>query len=87
MGRKIKNLEFAVQCDYQPDRYFDTFTDAAEHAVVRAIGCGSKVYIDVLASTRAAAKQFGIEEHYDSDPDASVTCRIEIRANDLGHVP
>jgi hypothetical protein len=47
---------------------------------------GEPVNIDVIAWDRGDAKAWGIEESYDEDPDASVSQRIVVRAEDLGRI-
>lgn len=75
------NLEFQVE-----SRTFKTFAEAAVHAIGRALTRGESSDVDVLCWTRAAAHAFGCLEDYDSDPEASVTKRVTIKATDLGQV-
>ena len=81
MAQKIKNLEFHVG-----NKVYDLFEEATEAAVVKAME-GRKVAIDIIAYSHAAAKAFGIEEEYEMDPEASVTCRIVVTADNQGRVP
>ena len=73
-----KNIEFEVK-----DKYFTNFKEACTFAIGHSISTGEAVNVDVLCYTRGAAHKFGI---YDYDPDASVTTRVVIRAEDTGKV-
>jgi len=59
--------------------YFKTAADAVAFALTTATRT-----IDVLCWSRAGAKWAGLEEEYDEDPEASVTCRYRI--DDTGEV-
>ena len=74
-----KDIEFAVN-----DEYFTSFEKACEHAVVISISNGETVAVDVLCYTKAAARKFGIVDY---DPDASITTRVLVKAEDIGKVP
>ena len=69
-------------------RYFDTFAEAAVHAIsVSATHGNAKVLIDVIISSQSAARWWGGDEavwRFKEDPDASVFERIEVRASALG---
>jgi hypothetical protein len=74
-----KNIEFAVN-----DEYFRSFDKACAYAISISACYGKTVAIDVLCYTKAAALNFGISDY---DPDASVTARILVKAEDAGKVP
>ena len=59
--------------------YFKTASEAVAFALTTATRT-----IDVLCWSRAGAVWAGLEEEYDDDPDASVTCRYRI--DDTGEV-
>jgi hypothetical protein len=89
MGRKIKDLEFAVDDSSGHQRIFDTFADACAFAVSLACSDGRAHNVDVLIHSRKAAKAWGGDDavdEYESDPDASVSERIEIKADSKGRV-
>lgn len=68
---------------------FSKFPDAAEHAFVLAVA-GHKVTLDVIVSSRAAARVWGGDdavEQYDEDPEASIFERYELTVNCQGRVP
>ena len=73
-----KNIEFAVN-----DEYFTSFDKACAYALGISICYGKTIAIDVLCYTAAAAHKFGIEDY---DPDASVTTRVLVKAEDTGKV-
>lgn len=93
MSKTHKDLEFAVSdpgSSESSEHYFKRFEEAAEKAVVISVIRGVKTYIDVLVSSKAAAKMWAGDdgvEAYEDDPDASVFERIEIRADSKGRVP
>jgi len=74
--------EFSIGLPNGEERIFKTWDEACGLAVSLAAS-GRTVYIDVLCYTEKEAKAFGIEDY---DPDASVTARIEIKAEDKGKV-
>ena len=81
-------LEYAVDdASGHVVRHFKTFEEASGHAVALAASGKEGVKIDTLCWTREAAVFAGLEEEYDEDPDASVTCRLEVSVNVVGRVP
>jgi len=84
-----KDLEFAVDDPSGRERIFKKFDEAAAYAVTLALSDGSPHHVDVLIHSAAAAKFWGGEDavqQYEDDPDASVSQRIEVRADDRGRV-
>jgi hypothetical protein len=73
-----KDIEFAVN-----DEYFTSFDKACVYALGISISNGETVAVDVLCYTATAAHKFGIEDY---DPDASVTTRVLVKAEDTGKV-
>jgi len=88
MAKKIKDVEFAVDDASGDQRIFDTFDEACGFAVSLAAS-GRKVNLDVLIYSEAGARRWGGDEavkEYREDPDASVSDRIEIRAESKGRI-
>lgn len=88
--RKHKHLSFAVDDASGKERTFSDIDKATAFAVSLALSDGLSHNLDVLVSSRAAAKVYGGDdavEIYDDDPEASVFERIEISARSLGRVP
>jgi len=79
------NVEFAVDDASGKERIFKTWDEACGFAVGLAAS-GRTVHLDVLCHDEAGAKAMGLEDQYKEDPDASVTTRLEIKANDQGRV-
>ena len=90
-GVRIKDVEFHVEFADRKNGesfYFDDFDKACGQAVGMAAS-GSPVHLDVLISSEAAARKWGGEdavEEYREDPEASVSQRIVIKADDQGRV-
>jgi len=82
-------VEFSVDDASGKERIFKTFDEAAGFAIAIASSRGETVNIDVLIYSRTGAEWWGGDhavEEYESDPDASVSDRIEIRAESVGRV-
>jgi len=77
------STEFQITLPNGEDRYFKKWDEACGLAVSIAAS-GKTVSIDVLCDSAADAKKFGIDDY---DPEASVTARIEIKADNKGKVP
>jgi len=87
--KKHRDVEFSVDDAGGKERIFNTFDEAAGFAIAIAASKGETVNIDVLIHSRAGAEWWGGDhaaEEYESDPDASVSERIEIRAESVGRV-
>jgi hypothetical protein len=85
----MKDLEFAVDDASGNERIFKSFDEAAGFAISLACSDGEEHNIDVLCWSKAAARAWGGEdavESYREDPDASVTQRIVVRAENVGRV-
>lgn len=83
--RKILGVEFHVQHSRGgASKYILDWNEAVTRAAEMSIQQGGKVYVDVLAHTPSGARAFGID---DFDPEASVSRRYVISADDLGVVP
>lgn len=83
-----KDVEFAVDDASGNERIFKKFDEAAGFAVSLAAS-GRATKIDVLIHSRAGARWWGDDhavEEYNSDPDASVSERIQITAESIGRV-
>jgi hypothetical protein len=83
-----KDVEYAVEDGGGQERIFKTADEAAGFAVSLAMS-GRTVYIDVLIYSRAGARFYGDDhavEQYDEDPEASVSDRIQVKAESLGRV-
>ena len=88
MARKHKDLEFHVE-GMSGTKIFKDFDEACAFAVTCSIMEQTKVKLDVVTWSRAAAKSFAGEagaESYDEDPEASVFNRIIVDANEQGRV-
>jgi hypothetical protein len=89
MAKRHKDVEFAVTDGSGRERIFKTFDAAAGFAVVMAVSHGGVSNVDVLIYSKAGARAYGGDdavEEYLADPDASVSDRIEIRADHIGRV-
>lgn len=84
--KTTEGLEYAVDDCGGNARIFKTFDKAAGFAVAVAASGKEGVTIDTLCWSREAAEAAGLEEEYDEDPEASVTCRLEIKVNYVGRV-
>ena len=89
-----KDVEFAVNDAQGHERIFKTFNEAAGFAITMS-GSGSsreergESHIDVLIHSVSGARWWGGDyavEEYKSDPDASVSDRITVRAEHVGRV-
>lgn len=88
MARSHKDIEFAVDVNGQ-ERIFKRFDEAAGFAVALAASDGRTHHIDVLIYSVAGARAWGGDyavEEYRSDPEASVSDRISVRADHVGRV-
>jgi hypothetical protein len=66
-----------------------SFEEAAATAIAMAASTGQEVYLDVLIYSKAGARWWGGEaavEMYEEDPDASVSQRVIVRAEDEGRI-
>lgn len=89
MAKKHKDVEFHVTDAGGHTRVFDTFDEAAGFAISLAASDGRAHNIDVLIYSKAGARWWGGDdavEEYESDPDASVSDRITVRAEDVGRI-
>jgi len=73
MAKTHTDVEYMVETGDYNAEYFKTAADAVAFALTTATRT-----IDVLCWSRAGAKWAGLEEEYDEDPEASVTCRYRI---------
>jgi hypothetical protein len=83
--RKHKDVDFQVG-----RKSFDTFDEAAGHAIAMAVSDGRKKEIDVIVWSKAGARWFAGDygvEVYEEDPEASVFERIEVKAESFGRIP
>jgi len=77
----------STQVEYQVEsESFGTFGEAVDYAVSRSLTGVGPVNVDLLCYSRAAAHAAGVLEDYDADPEASVTSRVVIRTEAVGHV-
>ncbi len=84
-----KGVEFAVDDAGGDQRIFKTFDAAASFAVTVAAMRGVDVNLDVLIYNVSGARWWGGDyavSEYRSDPDASVSDRIIIRAESVGRI-
>lgn len=84
-----KAVEFHVADPAGGVHVFKRFDEAAGYAVVSSASRGEKTFIDVLIYSRAGANWWGgssAVEEYQEDPDASISQRIEVNANNAGRV-
>ena len=84
-----KDVEFAVEGHDGRERIFKKFDEAVSFAVSKAASNGMTVHVDTLIYSVSGARWWGGDhgvEEYRSDPDASVSDRIEISANHVGRV-
>ena len=84
-----KDVEFTVEGYDGRERSFKTFDEAVSFAVGKAVSNGMPVHVDTLIHSVSGARWYGGDhgvEEYRSDPDASVSDRIEISANHVGRV-
>ena len=89
MARRHKDIEFSVEDASGHERIFHTWDEACGFAVVLAVSDGEPHNVDVLIYSEAGARAWGGDdavEQYRDDPDASVSQRIEIRADDQGRI-
>lgn len=89
MAKSHKDVEFSVDDAGGKERIFKTFDEAAGFAVAIAGSTGKTVNLDVLIYSKAGARAWGGDdavEEYESDPDASVSERIEITAQSVGRI-
>ena len=87
--RTHKDVEFSVDDASGNERMFKTFDEAAGFAVTLGVSDGSEHDVDVLIYSKAGARWYGGEwavEEYESDPDASVSDRVTVRAEGVGRV-
>lgn len=90
--KKHKDVEFAVErAGTMREQIYKTFDEAAATAIAIAIAAstGEAVYLDVLIYSRAGAKWWGgneAVEMYEGDPEASVSQRVVVRAEDQGRI-
>ena len=77
--------EFVVS-DGRGERHFDTEADAWNCAMIYLKIHGGIITIDHLIHDRETAVELGVEDEYDKDPDASVFCRVELRATLIGRI-
>ena len=84
-----KDVEFSVLDYGGEEKMFRRFDDAAGFAVALAASDGRwhnlNVYIHSVSGARWWGGDYAVEE-YESDPDASVSERIKIKANSEGRV-
>lgn len=93
LGGIGKNIDFEVEFANRKGSaagafYFHNFDKAAGQAV-RMAASGSKVHLNVLIHSESAAYAWGGEDaaaRYREDPDASVSQRIIVKADDQGRV-
>jgi len=72
------------------ERSFKTFREAAEAALLDAIGRETPVHLDVLVYGASGARWWGGDEaveRYRADPEASIFERFEIMGRSLGMIP
>lgn len=84
-----KDVDFAVDDASGKQRIFRSFDEACGFAVAISASCGKPVNVDVLIHSVEGARAWGGDcavEAYLEDPDASVSERIEIRADSEGRV-
>lgn len=87
--RTHKDVEFSVDDASGKERLFRTFGEAAGFAVALATKDGREKNIDVLIYSVAGARWWGGDhavEEYKEDPEASVSDRIEVRADHQGRI-
>jgi hypothetical protein len=85
-----EDVEFAVDDAAGMENVFKTFPEAAAFAMDVASRTWAPVYLDVLVwSEEGAAALYGDEgvERFQSDPEASVFERLEIKVNNMGMIP
>jgi hypothetical protein len=89
MKRLHKDVDFAVDDASGAQKIFGAFAEACALAVTLAACDGRPHNVDVLIHSKAGARAFGGDdcvENYLEDPDASVSERIEVRAEAKGRV-
>ncbi len=87
LTKSLGNTDFLVEDASGREHCFRSFDAAVGFAAARAASNGSAVNVDICCYSLEDAKAFGCEESYKSDPDASATERIVIRAESIGSVP
>lgn len=89
MKKLHKDVDFAVDDAGGNEKIFGNFDEACGFAVSLAASDGRPHNVDVLIHSKAGARAWGGDdavEQYLEDPDASVSDRIEIRAEIKGRV-
>lgn len=81
-----KDVEWAVDDASGKQRIFKKFDEAAGFAVAIAASGKPTVNLDTLCYSAAGARFAGLEEEYEEDPEASVTCRLEVSVNYTGRI-
>lgn len=88
--KQHKDVEFAVENPLQGgEDVFKTFPEAAAHAIALAASRGETIALDVLIYSKAGARWWGGDEAvemYAGDPEASVSQRVVVRAEDQGRI-
>jgi len=90
-AKSHKDVEFEVEYEPRGQTWnYKTFAEAAAQALaVSASHGGEEVLLDVLIHSRAGARWWGGDyavEEYESDPEASVSDRLVVRAVDQGRI-
>lgn len=89
MARIHQDVEFAVDDHSGKEHVFHDLAAAQAFAMTIAMQSGGAT-LDVLVWSEAGARAWGGDhavEQYDTDPEASVFERFEIRVNFVGQVP
>jgi hypothetical protein len=94
MARKKthKDVEFAVEFAGPrggQEKMHRSFEEAAGTAIAMAASTGQEVYLDVLIYSKAGARWWGGDtavEMYEEDPEASISQRVIVRAEDEGRI-
>jgi len=84
--KPVTNAEFMVDDCSGQEHAFKTFDEAAGYALIISASTGEDVNIDLCCYDRNAAAALGVLEEYDLDPDASVTQRMVVHAEFVGHI-
>lgn len=80
------SVDYIVSQDKWESEALDSFDKAAGLAIVRAMSNGQDVIIDALCYSQEDADSIGEGESYAEDPDASVTARLIIKAENIGRI-
>jgi hypothetical protein len=87
--KRHKDVEFAVDDASGNERIFKTFDEAAGFAVSIAASGRDNAAVNVLIHSVAGARWWGGDdavEEYKSDPDASVSEQIVVKAESIGRI-